>query len=73
MAVVAPANTPAEIVERMNREMDAVLKDPEVARLLSDIGFFTNGAGTPAETAAYFRDQYENWGSAIRQIGIQPE
>jgi len=73
MAVVAPANTPAEIVERMNREMDAVLKDPEVARRLSDIGFFTNGAGTPAETAAYFRDQYENWGNVVRQIGIQPE
>lgn len=73
MVVVAPANTPADIVERMNREMDAVLKDPEVARRLSDIGFFTNGAGTPAETAAYLRDQYENWGTVVRQIGIQPE
>jgi tripartite-type tricarboxylate transporter receptor subunit TctC len=73
MVVVAPANTPADIVERMNREMDAVLKDPDVARRLSDIGFFTNGAGTLAETAAYLREQYENWGNVVRQIGIQPE
>jgi len=73
MVVVAPAGTPQPIVERMNRELDAVLKDPEIARRLSEIGFFTTGAGTPAETAEYLRVQYENWGNVVRQIGIQPE
>jgi tripartite-type tricarboxylate transporter receptor subunit TctC len=73
MVVVAPAGTPADIIERMNREMDSVLKEPEVSSRLAEIGFFTAGAGTPAETAEYLRVQYENWGSVVRQIGIQPE
>jgi tripartite-type tricarboxylate transporter receptor subunit TctC len=73
MVVVAPAGTPVDVIGRMNREMDAVLKEPEVERRLREIGFYTRGAGTPEETGAYIRDQYEAWGRVVRYIGIQPE
>jgi len=73
MAVVAPAGTPVDAVGRMNREMDAVLKEPEVERRLREIGFYTRGAGTPEETGAYIRDQYEAWRRVVRDIGMQPE
>jgi len=43
-AVVAPAGTPREIVQRMNREMDGILKDAETAQRLRTLGFFTEGA-----------------------------
>jgi tripartite-type tricarboxylate transporter receptor subunit TctC len=73
MVVVAPTGTPPDVVARMNREFDVVLKDPEIAGRLREIGFFTEGAGTPAETGAYLRSQYEAWGKVVREIGIQPE
>ena len=73
MAISAPAGTPAAIVERMNREMDVVLKAPAMVKRLAEIGFFTDGAGTLAEAAAYVKAQYDAWGKIIPAIGINPE
>ena len=72
-AVVAPAGTPAPIVARMNREIDAALNEPEVAKRLRDVGMFTEGAGTPQSTAAYIAAQLEVWRRIVREIGLQPE
>jgi tripartite-type tricarboxylate transporter receptor subunit TctC len=72
-AVVAPAGTPAEVIARMNREMDAALKEPEIAKRMRDVGMYTEGAATPEATAAYVRAQLEAWGKIIREIGLQPE
>ena len=72
-AVVAPAGTPATVIARMNRELDAVLKQPEVSKRLRDVGMFTEGAGTPEQTAAYFRAQLEVWGKIVHDIGLKPE
>ena len=46
-AIAAPAGTPADIVARVNREMDKVLKAPRLVKRLADVGFFTDGADTP--------------------------
>ena len=46
-ALLAPTGTPAGIVQRMNREMDKVLADPEIAQRLYDFGLVNEGAGTP--------------------------
>ena len=73
MAISAPAGTPGPIIERLNREMDAVLTAPAMVKRLAEIGFFTTGAGTPAEAAAYVKAQYEAWGRIIPAIGINPE
>jgi tripartite-type tricarboxylate transporter receptor subunit TctC len=72
-AIVAPARTPPEIVARFNQELDKVLKDPDVARQLAVIGFFTEGAGTPASTRDFIRAQYALWGNVAHDIGLQPQ
>jgi tripartite-type tricarboxylate transporter receptor subunit TctC len=60
--LAAPAGTPDEIVMRLNREMDAILKNPQISGKLADLGFFATGADTPASLRAYVRTQYELWG-----------
>ena len=70
--LVAPAGTPTAIVDKMNLEMQRVLKDPAIVNRFIDIGFFTEGAGTPAEAQAFIRDEYAVWGKMLRSIGIEP-
>ena len=72
-AIVAPAGTPADIVNRLNREMDKVLKMPEMVSRLAQLGFYTDGAETPQATRAFVQAQYELWGKVVREIGLQPE
>jgi tripartite-type tricarboxylate transporter receptor subunit TctC len=71
--IVAPAGTPAEIVQRVNREMDKILKDPETAQRLRGLGFFTEGAETPEAVGEAIRTDREKWGRIVKEIGIQPE
>lgn len=71
--LAAPAATPASIVERMNREMDAVLKEPAVLERLRRMGFATSGATTPKETRDYVLAQYAAWGKMVKEIGLKPE
>ena len=71
--IATPANTPPDAVARMNQELDKILKDPEVANQLAVVGFFTEGAGTPDETRAFIKTQYDLWGKITREIGLKPE
>jgi tripartite-type tricarboxylate transporter receptor subunit TctC len=71
--LAAPAGTPDEIVMRVNREMDAILKNPQISGKLADLGFFTTGADTPEAVRAYVRTQHDLWGRLTRDIGLQPE
>jgi tripartite-type tricarboxylate transporter receptor subunit TctC len=73
MAVVAPTGTPTDILQRMNGELDLVLKDPAIAQRLREIGFYTHGAGSLADLNAYLRSQYKDWGAVIREIGVTPD
>ena len=72
-AIVAPAGTPADVVKRVNQEMDKVLKSPDVASRLMELGFFTEGADTPEGARKFVQTQYELWGKVTREIGLQPE
>jgi tripartite-type tricarboxylate transporter receptor subunit TctC len=71
--IAAPAGTPAEVVTRMNRELDQILKDPEIAGKLATVGFFTEGAETPEATRAFVKAQFDLWGKVAHDIGMQPE
>jgi tripartite-type tricarboxylate transporter receptor subunit TctC len=71
--LVAPAGTPEAIVQKMNRALDEVLKDPDVAARMRKVGFYSDGAGTPAEAAAYVKQQYDAWGKVVKEIGLQKE
>ena len=73
MAISAPTGTPAPILQRMNREMEIVLKNPAMVKRLAEIGFFTDGAGTLEEAAAYVKAQYDAWGKIVPAIGVKPE
>ena len=71
-ALVAPAKTPKPIIEKLNRELNAVLAKPEGRELL-DRESIAPQATTPAELGSYIRSQYDVWGKAIRDAGIQPD
>jgi tripartite-type tricarboxylate transporter receptor subunit TctC len=71
--LAAPAGTPKEIVQRVNREMDKILKDADVRERMQKVGFYSGGAGTPDATAAYVKSQYDAWGRVVKEIGLQPE
>ncbi|HEX4556764.1 MAG TPA: tripartite tricarboxylate transporter substrate-binding protein [Xanthobacteraceae bacterium] len=71
--IAAPAGTPVEVVTRVNRELDKILKDPEIVSQLATVGFFTEGADTPEATRAFVRSQYDLWGKVAHDIGLRPE
>src|SRR5216117_1000379 len=71
--VVAPRGTPKDIVLRVNREMDRILKDPETVQRLRGLGFFTEGAETPEAVAEAIRADTAKWGGIVKEIGIQTE
>jgi tripartite-type tricarboxylate transporter receptor subunit TctC len=71
--IAAPTGTPADVITRVNREMDKILKTPEMVNRLAEVGFFTDGAETPEATRAFVRAQYELWSKVVREIGLQPE
>ena len=51
--LVAPRGTPAEIIKRLNAELDAALEDKAVREGLALVGFRTKGAGSPQEMASF--------------------
>jgi tripartite-type tricarboxylate transporter receptor subunit TctC len=71
--IAAPAGTPDEPIRRVNQEMEKILKAPEVVARLAELGFFTEGSGTPEEARAFVKAQYDLWGKVTREIGLQPE
>ncbi|HEU0215541.1 MAG TPA: tripartite tricarboxylate transporter substrate-binding protein, partial [Stellaceae bacterium] len=71
--VVAPTGTPAPIVERMNREINTVLKDDEVVKRLTEMAFTITAGGSPRDTGDYVAAQHAAWGKLVQEIGIKPE
>jgi tripartite-type tricarboxylate transporter receptor subunit TctC len=71
--LVAPTGTPQAVVQRVNREMDKILKDPDIRARMQKAGFYSEGAGTPEETGAYVKVQYDAWGRVVKEIGMRPE
>ena len=65
----APAGTPPGVVERLNREVGAVLAMPEVSGFFVKQGFAVAG-GTPAEFGAFVASESDRWGRVVRQSGI---
>lgn len=68
--MVAPAGTPAPVIERLNASVVAVLKDPVVRRSLSDQGAEPM-TSTPAEYGALIRDEVAKWGRVVRESGAR--
>ncbi len=72
-AVVAPTGTPADVVTRVNREIGAYLKGPDIQERLYAFGLATEGAGTPESTAAFIRADQEHWRKLAKELDVQPQ
>jgi tripartite-type tricarboxylate transporter receptor subunit TctC len=70
--IAAPKGTPAEIVERLNREINAGLADPTIKTRLVDMGG-TPLSGSPADYGKLIANETEKWGKVIQAAGIKPE
>jgi len=67
-----PKNTSAEIVERLNNEINAALADPNMKARLADLGGTVLG-GSPAEFGKFIADETEKWGKVVKFTGIKAE
>jgi tripartite-type tricarboxylate transporter receptor subunit TctC len=68
----APKNTPTEIVDKLNKEVNAALADPNMKARLADRGG-TALAGSPADFGRLIADETEKWGKVIRAANIKAE
>jgi tripartite-type tricarboxylate transporter receptor subunit TctC len=68
-AILAPAGTPPAIVDKLSREIAAILRTPEVRDQLVAMGLEVV-AGTPTEFAAYIDVESKKWGKLIREAKI---
>lgn len=71
-AVIAPARTPPELVQRMNAEINKALQNPEVAAKLAQQGIVVN-LGTPAQAQAFVESQLDLWEKVVRDNGIKAD
>jgi tripartite-type tricarboxylate transporter receptor subunit TctC len=69
-AFVVAAKTPKDIVARLNKEIVATLKDPEVIKLLRNQGVEPSPS-TPEEQAAFMKKEHETWGKVVKAAKIQ--
>ena len=70
--VFAPAGTPADIVQRLNRELNAVIRAPDVLERLEKAGAEPAG-GTPEQFAKTYRDESESWKVVIQRANIKAD
>jgi tripartite-type tricarboxylate transporter receptor subunit TctC len=69
---VAPAGTPSAVIDRLNREISAIVANPEMKKRLADQGVEAD-AMTPAELSALFKSETAKWARVIKDAKIQPE
>jgi len=68
----APKNTPVEIVDKLNKEINAGLADPNIKERLADLGG-TPLVGSPADFGEFIAAETEKWGKVIRAAGIKAD
>jgi tripartite-type tricarboxylate transporter receptor subunit TctC len=70
--VLAPARTPAAVVERLSKDTAAILKAPDVAQTFTERGFEAVG-NTPLEFRAFIDSETRRWLKVAQGAGIKPE
>jgi len=70
--VAAPSNTPTEIVDKLNREINAALADPAMQTRLADLGGIVL-AGSPADFGKLIAVETDKWAKVIRTGNIKPQ
>jgi tripartite-type tricarboxylate transporter receptor subunit TctC len=70
IGIGAPKNAPVEIVDKLNKEINAGLADPNMKARLADLGG-TVLAGSPADFGKLIAEETEKWGKVIRAGNIK--
>jgi tripartite-type tricarboxylate transporter receptor subunit TctC len=70
--VVAPKSTSAEIVDKLNKEINAGLADPKIVARLTDLGT-TPFASTANDFGGFISDEIEKWAKVVRFAGLKPD
>jgi tripartite-type tricarboxylate transporter receptor subunit TctC len=68
----APRNTPAEIIERINKETNAVLADPKIKARLAELGASVL-SGSPADFGKLIVDETDKWAKVVKISGVKAE
>jgi tripartite-type tricarboxylate transporter receptor subunit TctC len=71
--VFAPAGTPPDVIARVNRDLEAILQQPEVAQRLDALGSRPEPRMSVPEFESFMRGERERWVKLVRQLDIQPE
>lgn len=64
-----PAGTPAAVLDKLNTEINAIVKEPEIKKHIDALGLEITLRDRPA-THAFFRSEVENWGQMVKVVGI---
>jgi tripartite-type tricarboxylate transporter receptor subunit TctC len=68
--VLAPTKTPADIVEKLNREINAALADPKLKARFVELGGQPT-PGSPSDWSKFIADETDKWGKVVRQAGLK--
>lgn len=71
--IFAPAGTPADIVARVNRDIEAMMQQAEVVQRMQVLGSQVEVHQTVPEFEAFMRAERERWAKLVKQLDIQPE
>jgi len=72
LGVRAPKDTPADIVDKLNKEISTALADPAMEARIANYGY-TVFAGSPAEFGTFIAEETKKWGKVIRAANIKPD
>jgi tripartite-type tricarboxylate transporter receptor subunit TctC len=70
--IFAPANTPPDIVAKLNTELRKIIEKPEVKARLAEMGFDAFSS-TPEELGAFVKTELVKWTKLVKEAGIEPE
>lgn len=71
--VFAPTGTPADVVARVNRDLETVLRQPEVTQRLLQLGSLAEQKMSVAEFDAFMRSEHGRWRDIVKALGITAE
>lgn len=71
--IVAPAGTPVDVVQRLNKEVNAVVADPEVKKRMEGMGALVPTGQTPAEFGAFIQAEIQRYAEIVKISGAKME
>ncbi len=72
-ALVAPTGTPTQVIQRMHREVNALLAEPEVAQRMLTIGPIAEPLASPEAVESFLKLEHDRWSEVAKEIGLLPE